>query len=293
MPIPIPDAVREQAEAGEHKFDEIKMPVAYAINTTLAGAYIGVAVVLMLAAAGPLNAVNSPFTKLVQGLAFGIALTLVVFAGGELSTGNMMTSVMGLFDRLRGPGPGAVAAIIVVSFVGNLVGSIVFSALVHGSGVLEVVSQPGSRPPGASFLASFFAQKESEGVGTMFLRGVLCNLLVTLGVWMAARTRSDGAKLFLLLWVLLAFVATGFDHVVANMTVFSLAMFAGLPDATVGAFAANMLWVGLGNLVGGGLVGAAYGYLGRAHTTEDEPTATAGSAAEAPDQEPGVLRARG
>lgn len=282
MPIPIPDAVREQAEAGEHKFDEIKMPVAYGINTVLAGAYIGVAVVLMLAAAGPLNAVNSPFTKLVQGLVFGIALTLVVFAGAELSTGNMMVSVMGLFDRLRGPSAGAVVAIILVSFVGNLVGGILFSALVHGSGVLEAVTRPGSAPPGASFLASVFSQKNGEGIGTMFLRGVLCNFLVTLGVWMAARTRSDGAKLFLLLWVLLAFTTTGFDHVVANMTIYSLAVFAGLPGATVGAFAGNLLWVGLGNLVGGGLVGAAYGYLGRAHTDPAEPTATAGSSAEAP-----------
>ena len=49
MPIPIPDAVREQAEAGEHEFDEITMPVAYGINTMLAGSYIVVAVVLMLA----------------------------------------------------------------------------------------------------------------------------------------------------------------------------------------------------------------------------------------------------
>ena len=290
MPIPVPDAVREQAEAGEHKFDEIKMPVAYGINTMLAGVYVGVAVVLMLSAAGPLNAVNHPLTKLVQGAVFGIALTLVVFAGAELSTGNMMTSVMGLFDRLKGPGPGAVVAIIVVSFVGNIVGAVIFSALVHGSGVLEAVTQPGARPPGATFLSSVFGQKNSEGVGTMLLRGILCNFLVTLGVWMAARTRSDGAKLFLLFWVLLAFITAGFDHVVANMTIFGLALFAGLPGATVGAFAGNMLWVGLGNLIGGAAIGAAYGYLGRAHTDPAEPTSTAGSAAEEP-QTPEVARA--
>lgn len=269
MPIPVPDAVREQAQAGEKKTEELTMPVAYGINTMLGGLYIGVAVVLMFTAAGPLDAVDSPFTKLVQGLVFGIALTLVVFAGAELTTGNMMTAVMGLFDRMRGPGVGGVAAIILVSFVGNLAGAILFSLLVHGSGVLEVVSQPGSPPPAASMLESVASQKVGEGVGTMVLRGVLCNMLVTLGVWMAARTRSDGAKLFLLLWVLLAFIASGFDHVVANMTILSLGLLAGVPSVTVGAFGWNLLWVGLGNLVGGAIVGAAYGYLGRAHTEEE------------------------
>lgn len=268
MPISVPEAVREQAIAGEKKTDELRMPLAYGINTLLAGAYVGVAVVLMFAAAGPLEAADSPFSKLVQGLVFGIALTLVVFAGAELSTGNMMVSVMGLFDRMRGPGVGGVAAIIAVSFVGNLVGAIVFSLLVHGSGVLELASTPGTPPPGAEMLESVATKKVTEGVDTMLLRGLLCNMLVTLGVWMAARTRSDGAKLLLLLWVLLAFIATGFDHVVANMTILTLGLLAGVPAVTVGGFAWNLLWVGLGNLLGGALIGAAYGYLGRAHTDD-------------------------
>jgi nitrite transporter len=268
MPIPVPDAVREQAIAGEKKTEELRMPLAYGINTMFGGVYVGVAVVLMFAAAGPLEAAQSPFSKVTQGLLFGIALTLVVFAGAELSTGNMMVSVMGLFDRMRGPGIGGVAAIIAVSFVGNLVGAIVFSLLVHGSGVLELVSTPGSPPPGAAMLESVATKKVTEGVDTMILRGILCNMLVTLGVWMAARTRSDAAKLLLLLWVLLAFIATGFDHVVANMTIMTLGLLAGVPAVTVGSFAWNLLWVGLGNLIGGAVVGAAYGYLGRAHTDE-------------------------
>ncbi|GAA4836364.1 formate/nitrite transporter family protein [Actinomycetospora corticicola] len=282
MPISVPDAVREQAIAGEKKTDELRMPLAYGINTLFGGAYVGVAVVLMFAAAGPLEAAQSPFSKLAQGLLFGIALTLVVFAGAELSTGNMMVSVMGLFDRLRGPGIGGVAAIIAVSFVGNLVGAIVFSLLVHGSGVLELVSAPGSPPPGAAMLESVATKKVTEGVDTMLLRGILCNMLVTLGVWMAARTRSDAAKLLLLLWVLLAFIATGFDHVVANMTIMTLGLLAGVPAVTVASFAWNLLWVGLGNLIGGAVIGAAYGYLGRAHT-DDAPRDDAGTAGASDD----------
>jgi len=98
-----------------------------------------------------------------------------------------------------------------------------------------------------------------------FARG---NFLVCLAVWTAARTRSDGAKLGLIFWCLLAFIASGFEHSVANMTVFSLAMFEHTPLATASAFARNMLYVGLGNLVGGGLlVGAAYGFIGHRKKT--------------------------
>lgn len=89
--------------------------------------------------------------------------------------------------------------------------------------------------------------------------------------WMAARTKSDGAKLTLIFWCLLAFIGSGFEHVVANMTVFSLGMFENVPGATFGSFAANLVLVGLGNFVGGGvLVGASYGFLGRS-APESEP----------------------
>jgi nitrite transporter NirC len=68
----------------------------------------------------------------------------------------------------------------------------------------------------------------------------------------------------LIFWCLLAFIGSGFEHVVANMTVFSLGMVEDVPGATPGAFAVNLVLVGLGNLVGGGvLVGAGYGFLAR------------------------------
>jgi nitrite transporter NirC len=125
------------------KIAELRRPGRYLVSSALAGAYIGVAVVL-LAVTGPLNAVNSPWTKLIRGLVFGIALTAVMFAGAELSTGNMMTMVQGALARHRGAGAGI--AVILGSFVGNLVGSIVFAWVVHESGVLRSVPRPGTRP---------------------------------------------------------------------------------------------------------------------------------------------------
>ena len=262
MPIPVAEALNDQASAAEGKIADLRAPGRYLVSSALAGAYIGVAVVLLLAATGPLNAAQSPWTKLVQGLVFGIALTAVVFAGAELSTGNMMTMVQGMIARRRGVGAGI--AVIAGSFVGNLVGSVVFAWLVHESGVLTAGATPGHAAPAAALLASVVKAKAAESGTMLFFRGVLCNFLVCLAVWMAVRSKSDGAKLAVIFWCLLAFISSGFEHVVANMTVFSLGMFEHVPGATIPAFAGNLLLVGLGNLVGGGLlVGASYGMLGR------------------------------
>jgi nitrite transporter NirC len=82
-------------------------------------------------------------------------------------------------------------------------------------------------------------------------------------LWMAARTRSDAAKLVVLWWALLAFVASGFEHSIANATVFALGVFEG--SATWSMLARNLAWTVPGNLVGGGLlVGLAYAWMGRA-----------------------------
>jgi nitrite transporter NirC len=216
----------------------------------------------MIVATGPLQAASSPWVKLIQGLVFGIALTLVIFAGAELTTGNMMTMPQAVFTKRIG----VVTAIVVIlfSFVGNLVGSAVFAWLVHEAGVLTVAAAPGKPPAGEKLLAGLIKAKTGETSTALFFRGILCNFLVCLAVWMGSRTKSDGAKLALIFWCLLAFVACGFEHVVANMTTFSLGLFEHVPGATVGAFGRNLLFVGLGNLVGGGLlVGATYAFIGR------------------------------
>ncbi|WP_407344761.1 formate/nitrite transporter family protein [Pengzhenrongella phosphoraccumulans] len=103
------------------------------------------------------------------------------------------------------------------------------------------------------------ATKAEEPSSQLFWRGVLCNMLVCLAMWSAARLRSEGAQLFVIFWCLLAFITSGFEHVVANMTTFSLGLLAGLPGATLAEFGHNLLFVGLGNLVGGAVVvGVAY-----------------------------------
>ena len=84
--------------------------------------------------------------------------------------------------------------------------------------------------------------------------------LVCLALWMSARVTSDSAKCIAIFWCLLAFIACGFEHSVANMTVLGLALAGQHPDTVSLAGAAhNLAWVTLGNAIGGGLfVAGAY-----------------------------------
>ena len=271
MPIPIPEALSDHASLASTKVTASRNLPRYLLSAALAGVFVGVAVVLLLTVAGPVAAAGSPLTKLVAGAVFGVALTLVVFAGAELVTGNMMVMAQGLLARTA-TWSGA-TKVVVVALVGNFVGSILFALVVHGGGVF-------SSGPAAEFLSSTVAAKDALTGPQLFWRAVLCNMLVCLGLWMAARTRSDTAKLVVLWWALLAFISSGFEHSVANMTTFALAALAGTGDWAM--LARNLLWTVPGNLVGGAVVGgAAYAYLGTSPKTAVTLSSTTDTPAQA------------
>lgn len=244
--LAIPETLDYQRAAAKTKVDSTSRPLAYLVQSMLAGAYIGVAVVLMVTAAGPFLEQDSPATRLVQGLVFGVALTLVVIAGGELATSNMMTLTQGaLGQRITWRQAGSTLAF---SFFGNMVGAFIFGALVHFSGVIAPDTA------GGKMIAAMLTAKGHESSVELFFRGILCNALVCLAVWSVARLTSEGAKLLVIFWCLLAFITSGFEHVVANMTTFALGLIGGLPETDWLQFGRNMLAVGLGNLVGGAVI---------------------------------------
>ena len=269
--LTIPDAVAYQSSAARTKSELTRRPWIYLVQTMLAGAYIGIGVIIMATAGGPLADVKSGWTPLVQGLVFGVALTIVVIAGGELATSAMMILTQG---ALRGSiSWGRAAATLLFCMVGNLLGAMVFATIVHLSGSL------GPATPGGRVIAYLVEHKAAETTTQLFFRGILCNLLVCLAIWSAGRLQSEGAKITVIFACVMVFITSGFEHVVANMTTFSLGLLGDLPGATVAEFARNVGAVGLGNLVGGGLlVGAAYVVsAGRATpppaaARDDEPT---------------------
>ena len=152
-----------------------------------------------------------------------------------------------------GKATGALAFI----FVANFVGAFVFASLIVLSGVLE------SNAAAGRMLKGMLEAKAHEAPLELFVRGILCNMLVCLAIWMGTRVTSDGVKIALIFVAITAFITSGFEHVVANMTTYWIGVLSADPNASATHFGSNMLWVGLGNLVGGGLiVGLGYWFIG-------------------------------
>jgi len=226
-------------------------PLGYIILAALAGVYLGFGITLIFSIGAPFAAAGSAALKLVMGVSFGIALTLVIFAGSELFTGNNMVGVIGaLAGQITW---GQVWMLFLWSLLGNLIGSLAVAWMVVQSGVV-------SAAPQAALIQKVAVIKMALPAWELFLRGVLCNWLVCLAVWTASRTTSEAAKILLIFWCLFAFIGSGFEHSIANQSLLGLALFlpheAGISWA---GFAWNQTWVILGNVVGGGVfVGGLY-----------------------------------
>jgi len=230
----------------------------YLILSALAGAYVGLGIVLIFAIGAPLQASGSGATRAVMGASFGVALTLVIFAGSELFTGNNLVMTVGTLSGTVGPG--ALARVWTASFAGNLAGALLLALATASSGVL-------SRTPSREFVLSVVAAKMSAPAMELFFRGLLCNVLVCLAVWMGVRTKDETARLVLIFWCLFAFIGAGFEHSVANMTLLGVGLFLPHDPSLVSwaGFARNLTIVTAGNVVGGALlVGLPYWYVAQA-----------------------------
>ena len=228
-----------------------RSPLGYLILSALAGIYVGFGIVLIFAIGAPLSAAGSPLTKAVMGASFGVALSLVIFAGSELFTGNNLFMTVGvLTGRSR---PLDLALLWLLCFAGNLAGSLALAWLVAQSGVM-------SADPQLSFVLKTASTKMELPFWQLLVRGILCNWLVCLGVWCAQRAQSETARLVMIFWCLFAFIGAGFEHSVANMTLLGIGLFLPHPEAVSwGGFVANLVPVTLGNVIGGAaFVGGSY-----------------------------------
>lgn len=235
------DTIAHFAKVAKTKTELLKNnPFAFFIGALMAGAYLGIGIVLVFTVAGQLDPSVRP---MVMGMSFGIALTLVIFAGSELFTGHTMYMTIGWLketvtgaDVFRAWG---------ASWAGNLMGAMLFGIMVAlGHGALYNES--------SDLLNAVASTKMNKGPVQLFFLAILCNWLVCLAIWTAARTENDAAKCILIFWCLYAFFASGFEHSVANMAVFSMALLGDYPDSVslFGMFY-NLFFVTLGNLVSG------------------------------------------
>jgi len=231
----------------------------------LAGAYIGFGGLLSTTVTFDLAAkLGVGFTKFMGGAVFSVGLMLVVIAGAELFTGNnlMVTSTLAREITF-----GIMLRRWALVYVANFIGSVILAALFYLSGLWKT----GGGTLGASAVQIAYA-KVSLGFGEALFRGIGCNWLVCLAVWMALAARQTVGKIFAIFFPIMAFVAIGFEHCIANMyfipTGIFLRAWAGIPAPggvnpdvlSWGSFMVrNLIPVTIGNLIGGGLfVGMSY-----------------------------------
>jgi formate/nitrite transporter len=193
--------------------------------------------------------------RVLGGVVFALGLVLVVVSGAELFTGNTLIVIAAAGRKVTVP---RLLRNWGVVFVANFVGAGATALLVEWSGRLDA----GDGALGTRAVAIATA-KSSLGFGEAVASGVLANALVCLAVWMTLSARSLVDKVVVIVPPIAAFVAAGFEHSIANMYFFPVALFHGADDLTWGGFLLdNLLPVTIGNIIGGAvLVGLVYWFV--------------------------------
>lgn len=227
-----------------------------ALGSALAGAYIalGGALSIVVGFGCPeITATNPGIQRLLSGLVFPIGLMLVVILGADLFTGN---NALLIPPALRGKiSWSRVLGNWTFVWLGNFVGALAVAwFLIYLAGVFAA-------PSYTTAVCNIAVTKASLGFWPIFLKGIGANWCVCLAVWLALSGRRLGEKLLACEIPVLAFVALGFEHCVANMFFIPLGMMYGA-DLSVADLFANLIPATLGNIAGGALfVGLSQHYL--------------------------------
>lgn len=234
------------------------MPVVPLMTlSVLAGAFIAFGAMFYTVAVTDTGLGFGP-TRMLGGLAFSLGLILVIVGGAELFTGNSLIVMGWAHGKVRFSG---MMRNWMFSYVGNLIGAFGMAVLAFWSGYLQMDGDAV-----AATVVNIAAAKTQLPFEVAFVRGILCNTLVCLAVWLCFAAHTVTSKILAIIFPISAFVALGFEHSIANMFFIPLGILAaGEPTflaasgidvgavPTLGGFVANIVPVTLGNIVGGGV----------------------------------------
>lgn len=215
----------------------------YIMISLLGGLFVGLGVMLLYSVGGILDHANFGGTKIVMGVSFGVALSLVMIIGVDLFTSNSLVMCIGaVYKKVSGLD---MFKILIASYVGNIIGSVIGAFLyVQSHAATSYVSD---------YILKSAEAKMTTGAVDLFFKGILCNILVCIAAWCSYKLKSESAKLIMIFWCLYTFITSGFEHSIANMTLFSMSLM--MPHAgfavSLGGAVHNLLWVSLGNFIGG------------------------------------------
>ena len=240
-----------------------RMPLLATFSlAVIAGGFIGLGALYFNVVASD---AQLPFalSRVLGGVAFSLGLILVIVAGAELFTGNNLLVMAWAGGKI---GLGELVRNWVIVFAGNAVGAI-------GLAVIVWLSHHGAMNGNAVAVqyVKIAAAKVHLPFWDAFFKGVLCNLLVCLAVWLSLAGHTVADKILAIVFPISAFVAAGFEHSIANMYFIPIGMLlsdavpagavAGADALNLAGFAANLVPVTLGNIAGGSVLVALIYFL--------------------------------
>ncbi len=238
-------------------------PLEYLVRAMLAGIFIGFAIIFTLKAINGLYLAESPAATLVGGLTFGVALVLIVYGGAELFTGNTMyfttATMRGYTTKMD------TMKVWLICLIGNGLGGLAFALLFSQTGILQELGMN-------NWLFAVSETKIHHSTWEIFTRAIFCNWMVCLAIFIPKNMKNELAQIMMMMVLVAVFFASGFDHVIANMALFSIALIVPHPDTITFAGAMHNLLPALaGNIIGGAVfMGMIYTWLNKEKLEIDE-----------------------
>lgn len=219
------------------------------VLAALAGAFIALAGVASTWAS--MEVENLSLRRFLAGCVFPAGLAMVVFTGTELFTGNCLMTIAWLDKKITLP---AMLKNWCIVYAGNLIGGVAVAYLAVFGGTFS----------GKEAVLVSTAMGKMLSFEDALFRGILCNVLVCLGVLMAAAGTDAAGKVAALFFPVAAFIMAGYEHSVANMYYLSAGVFAGAELSLYDIVVRNLIPVTIGNIIGGGVIlGGGYWYIYR------------------------------
>lgn len=209
---------------------------------------------------------NAGVAKFVAGAIFPVGLILIIICGADLFTGNVLMVVSCAEKKV------SIKRLLLnwtIIYVSNFIGAFIFALLIHESKVLDF-----NNYKLGGYVLKVAATKAALPFGQSLASGILCNILVSVAVWVSIGAKDAAGKIAAIWFPIMAFIVGGFEHCVANMYYFSIAMMNKNNAKYIEAFNItpeklehlklhniinNLIPVTLGNIIGGGLfIGLAF-----------------------------------
>ncbi|HEY4432319.1 MAG TPA: formate/nitrite transporter family protein [Paenibacillus sp.] len=228
----------------------------YIARAMLASMFIGFGVIVAFKTGNYFYMEHSPFAYPMAAITFGAAIILISYGGGDLFTGDTFYyTYTALRRKMKWP---EVVRMWVMSYIGNILGAAVFALLIFLTGLFYSSDVNG-------FLLYVVEHKMGAPTGQLFFRAILCNWLVCMAFFIPMNIKGDGARMFAMVLFVFCFFISGYEHSIANMCTFAIALVLDHPGTVSwSGVVHNLVPVTIGNLIGGGvLMGVMYYYVNK------------------------------